>query len=91
MDGSVALDRFDLNDQPILDNQVGPKCVRNHDAVQRDRDGLLSLNTQSGALQIGSQEHFINRLEQPRPKPLMDLKSGIDRETCELLKITHQL
>ena len=67
MGEKLLLDRLDLHDRQVLNDQVYPKSHLNVDAVIHQGNRLLTRREQPAVFQFIRQDRFIDRLQQARP------------------------
>ncbi len=87
MDFAQHLDRLDLDDQRILDQEIDPESVGERHVVVMDGNGLLPLDAKTGARQRARQNDFIDSFEQPRPKIAVKMIGAVDDHPRNLFPI----
>ena len=62
MDGRKPVDRLDFDDQPPLDEEIGPEGLAHGNSVIFDIDDLLPFHGQAGAGEAGSEQSLVARI-----------------------------
>jgi hypothetical protein len=78
VDSGDPLDRFQFDEQFSFDQQIGAKAFIDDEVIKANCDRLLALHRQSATRQTLEQDRFVNRFEQPRPKPFMQFEPAIN-------------
>ena len=77
MDRREGVDRFDLNHDAVLDEQVEAVANIQSSFAITDWNANLSVNPESGSPQIFGETRFIGALEQARTERAMHVESGV--------------
>jgi hypothetical protein len=83
MNRRQLLDRFQLNQEPPLNQQIDPETIVNDKIIKSYRNKLLTFNIQAAPDLSFRQDNFIYRFEQTRPKTTMDGQSLINGQGCK--------
>jgi hypothetical protein len=89
MDRGQVLDGLKLYDDRILYEEVYPEAFVEMEAFKLERHWPLPLDRQTAPFQLGRQHRLIDRFEQARSKPSMELIRRVDDLPGYLLNIPH--
>jgi hypothetical protein len=78
MNRGDSLDGFDLNDDLLLHDEIGPEAHIHFKLIPKDRNDLLFVHPQTSFSQFVVHDFLINRLEQSWPKLQMNAIGNID-------------
>jgi hypothetical protein len=79
-----AVDRFDLQNDLVMDDDVSAIGAWEIDAVVVDRQGRLAGVRDLGAIQFVGQASFVDGFEQARSKAAVDTHGKTDDSVCEI-------
>lgn len=87
MHSTKCLDRFQLHQNKIRHEEVGPESLLKSFPAEGNRNGLLPLHAEPLLLQHVGKQHLIDRLQQARSQISVKIKSGLhdDRSDFVLL------
>jgi hypothetical protein len=89
VNGQEAIGRFYFDDQATLDEQIGAARIAEEDSIKLEFDRLLPIDSETAAPETGSQNRFIDGLEQARTEILVDPDPAIDGDGREILDVPH--
>ena len=87
VDGANAIDRFDFHQQSPFDQQVNSECRLEDQSIILDVDRLLPIHRIAKPLELGTEDAFINRFHQTRPKLAVELDRHAENLTANLVDI----
>src|SRR5207248_311120 len=77
MDFSKLFDRFQFNDDFVLNQQVDAKALVEGQFIIMDRNGYLPFHPETDFAEFVSQQYFIDAFEEARSGAAVDFKSSI--------------
>jgi hypothetical protein len=86
MNRREALNRFDLHDNPVLDQKIDAASFVEAQAVIFERDGDLPSGAQTAPLKIARQHPFIDGLQQSGAETGVQLVGCIDDRSRDLVQ-----
>jgi hypothetical protein len=89
MRAAEILDRFDFDDQTVIDQEVDLERPGKAHPVVFDVDRHLPGDLVTTTFERGSEHRFINRFEQSRPKIPVDADSGVNDVSADLVDGRH--
>jgi len=78
---------FQLNEQPVVQQKVGPEALAEDHAFETDVDRHLPIHLDAALPQASGENRLVHGLQQARPKPFMDLEAAVDGDASQLLDI----
>jgi len=89
MSGGKPLNRFDFDEQSLVNKEIDTKSgVKGH-AVKMNVYRPLSRNPKSHSPQLARQNSFINALKQPRPQIAVHMQRNIENGSTDFVYILH--
>jgi hypothetical protein len=85
VNGGQELNRFQLDNHPILDHQVNAKGIFEAEAVEFERARLLPFDLQASAMKLSGHDKFIDGLQQAGAKALAYLNRSVHHFTGDLI------
>lgn len=89
MDCPHPLDRFQFDNDAVLDDEIRPKPFIETQALIHDRYRDLPANIKLLRPQLVCEHRFVNRLKQTRPKSYMDVVGSIDDASGYIVLLAH--
>jgi len=83
--------RFDLDDQSVINDQIGAKSGREAHAIKFDIDRLLPVNFVSAPLKGCGEDDFIDAFQQPGPEVLVNPHRCINHVAADGVDVCHTL
>lgn len=77
---SQALDALQLNQDQILDDEIGAEANVEAHVLIAKRDSDLPLDSQAALNELVAKDGLVDRLKEPRPKMTMDLHRGVHHD-----------
>src|SRR5689334_1235401 len=87
MDAGDSVHRLHLDDDALLDDEIGPEGVFGVDAVIGDPDQALTFRSEAKAPQLARVNRLVQRLEETWPERAMRLYGDVDDGTCYLVHL----
>src|SRR4029079_1719471 len=81
------LNRFHLNDELLIDEEINPKSFRERGTIKENWKRLLALHDQAPLLDPLGQKRLIDGFEYAGAKLLVEVKAAIDRDRNHILNI----
>ncbi len=79
------LNTLELNNNFILDDQIGPESFIKPESSVFDGDGNLSLNLKTSLPQLMRQNGLVDCFQQPRPRLPVNLNRKIDNTISNIV------
>ena len=89
MEWRKPLNGLHFDDELLVHEKVNSEAFRKRKAVKDNRQRLLPLDEQATPFQSLCEKRFIDGLENPRAKILMEMKAAVDRSRDDVLNISQ--